>query len=348
MSTRAVVRIHINKIKNNIAFFREKYAGKIFAVIKANAYGLGAELISLYLENEVDGFCVATVEEGEKIRSCGIKKDIWVLGVLSKEDYIIAADNNLIATISSEESISEIKALEPYSIPKLFVAIDTGMHRLGLEKNVDVEKVFSNKRIKEKTVGLFTHFADGKNERRVFSQLGKLEEYSKIENTINNRLIKSTSSTDSGTTWNCFFECARIGMGLYGIGIDKLQRAVEFISYIVQVKTVRKGEYIGYGSDYTIEKDSLIAVVSAGYADGYPTVFNNVGVVIVRGKKTRVIGRICMDYCMIDATGIPGVSVGDEVLLFGEKNETECLKQGVFHYELLCGIGSRVKREYVF
>lgn len=332
----------------NLEILNSFCSGKIYAVVKANAYGLGGRNISKFIEESVDGFCVANVEECAELRECGIKKDILVFGASTADEYRLICRYNGIGTIYSRESFELVKTIDSTSIPRICVAIDTGMHRIGFDRR-DIIK-FSNLpgKLREKIVGIYSHYGDINDRMRADEQERKFREMSNnIEFSIGKRLFKSISNTNAILHFHDFFDVARIGIGLYGMNDKLLSDAVEIISKIVQIREIPLGEHVGYDDIFLTKSQKIIATVCIGYADGYGTVFSNRGIVRVRGTYVPVVGRVCMDYCMIDVTDVPDVSVGDDVVLFDETILRKYFPGEVSPYEFLCGIGNRVERIYI-
>jgi len=359
------LQIDLNKFKFNIKKIKDKLSAKtqIIAMIKADAYGNGAEnLIDTLIESKVNYVGVANALEGEYIRNYNNEINIIVLNQPTCEqiDYIVK--NDLICGVSDEMFIRELNdcAVEKGVIIRAHLEIDTGAGRNGILPSQldDMINLFNNL-TNVKLEGIYTHFtcADSDDEFTL-TQIEKFE--SVVERVREYGIDPIVHCANSAAIINypqVHFDMVRPGILLYGYYTDesiKGQIAVKpvekWISQISYIKRVPKGTAISYNKTFITERESVIAIVPVGYADGYKRAFSNKADVLINGKRARVVGTVCMDMIMIDVTDIDNVNIGDEVYLFDNKEITvdELAKiANTINYEIIVGIGKRVEREYI-
>jgi alanine racemase len=308
---------------------------ELMAVVKGNAYGHDVlEIVPIFLNNGATRLAVARLEEGIFLRKAGIDVPILVLGATLKEEAETALMYDITTSVCN---ISFIKKMNELSLKlkkkaKIHLKIDTGMGRLGVksEKAVDfIKKVLAFDHIIIE--GIFTHFsvADEKDKKyteeqfRKFSEILKILEKEKIKIPLKH-VSNSATLLDLKHMW---LDMVRPGIALYGLypskevkKVIKLIPAQRFKTRIVFLKELPAEKSISYGRTYTTyKKNTIIASLPIGYADGYSRLLSNKGEVLVRGRRMPIIGRICMDQCMIDVTDLPLVKIGDEVVLWGKQ-----------------------------
>lgn len=362
--------IDLDCIKHNMIEIRKQVGNKtIIAIVKADAYGHGAiDVSSVLLENGADKLGVAVITEALELRESGIEAPILILGYTPLDFACDLINQNIEQTVYSLDyaiGLSEI-ALNQGKEMNIHIAIDTGMGRLGFLPNEealnDIEKISKLKNINIK--GIFTHFssADETDKEYTIKQMNKFKEFNKKLEERNIKIEEKHLSNSAGIldVEEAYFDAVRPGIIMYGyypsneVMKEKinLKPALTLKSNIVHVKVLPKGEYISYGREFKTERESIIATLPIGYADGYTRALYKNGKVIINGKMAPIVGRICMDQCMIDVTDIEGVSVGDEVILIGEDkgvkfNADDIAKLlNTINYEVLCLIGKRVPRVY--
>ncbi|MCM1330398.1 MAG: alanine racemase [Ruminococcus sp.] len=340
-------------------------------VIKADGYGHGdRELLRLYEELGADFFCVSNITEALRLRANGCKGDVLILSWSDPEDMDIIAENNIISAIVSVENAQEIsrKASRPV---RAHIKLDTGMNRVGISA-MDTERCAAEiaeiaKLPNIAVEGVFTHFAvaDERSEESLrFTERQKELFFAAADRAeqLGVRLAHKHCLNSAGAIFHYDGRStlARFGIVLYGLKPDyslkmpiSLQPVMELKSVISHIKVIGRGETVSYGRTYTADGDRVIATVPCGYADGYPRLLSGRNEVLVRGRRARGVGRVCMDQMMIDVTDVPGAAVGDEVVLFG-KSGAEVItaddlaeKCGMIGYEIICGISGRVPRVYV-
>jgi len=363
MSRLTRATINLTALKNNLSVAKKfAPAQKIMAVVKADAYGHGIERIakslSEVLEND-EAFAVASIDEAIMLRAVGIKHTVFILeGFNSPSDLTLLVEHNLTAVVHHLSQISLLEANPDISKNlKIWIKIDTGMHRLGFSADV-VKKVYQSLlNIGVDTqIGLMTHFANAdaigheKNEHQL--------------NTFNNLIAGNPAETSLANSAAILsFPAAhghwvRPGIMLYGINpFVKQSRGdatygllpvMTLSASLIAVNKVLKDETVGYGSSWVCPEDMFIGIVSIGYGDGYPRHAPPGTPVLVNGKRVNLIGRVSMDMIMVDLRQQPEAKVGDDVVLWGEGLPIEEIADaaGTIGYELLCGVTKRVLFDY--
>lgn len=363
--------VDLDRLAHNMREIRKAAKSKdIIAVIKADGYGHGAlDIAPVLLENGATRIAVAVLNEAVELRRGGLECPIMILGFTppSLIDLILRYD--IEQTVYSYELAQELSVLaqKKNKIAKIHIAVDTGMGRIGFIPNEEsVEEVYKISKLPNIVIeGLFSHFsaADEKNKEYTSMQFTKYNWfYDRLkEKGININIRHIANSAAIIDLPETHFEAVRPGIILYGYypsnevykeKID-LKPVMSLKTNIVHIKKVPPGEYISYGRKFQTSKESIIATLPVGYADGYTRLLFNKAKVIVNAKLVPVIGRICMDQCMIDVTEVEGVKVGDEVILMGEQNEIKFTADdiaellGTINYEVTCMISKRVPRVYV-
>ena len=368
---RCYAEISLEAIGHNIREVKKRLPEgvKLLGVVKANAYGHGAFPVASYLENQVDYFATATIEEAVELRENGISAPILILGYVSPSQYGDLVEYDITQTIDSyaQALALEKEAARQNRKAKAHLAVDTGMTRIGFqvtEHDADeAAKIADLPHIELE--GMFTHFSCADQEDKTYCSM-QMEKYDKMTALLAERgvtipLRHICNSAGIMEFDDHRFEMVRSGIITYGIYPSEevkkerldLIPALSWKSHVIHVKEVGPGIGVSYGATYVTEKPmTRIATVSAGYADGYPRALSNQGCVLIHGKKAPIIGRICMDQMMVDVTDIPDVQVEDVVTLVGtDGDETITIEEianpaARFDYEMLCDISSRVTRVY--
>ena len=363
--------INLNNIRNNIINLKNCVPPetKVMLIVKADGYGHGAEEIIKYVDDLSDAYGVAIIDEAVTLREKGIDKMILVLSYTPKEYLKVAVEYGISQAVTDYETALYMSraAAELDMDARIHIKLDTGMGRLGF--SCDEEGLEEIKKISKLPdivfEGCFTHFskADEKDITYTKKQFEKYMDFiSRLEAEGITFKIKHVCNSAATIQYpEAALDMVRLGIAIYGlypsedVGKDmiELEPAMEIISQISYVKNVPAGRLISYGGTYETKRDSIIATVPVGYADGYPRALSNVGRVLINGKSVPVTGRICMDQFMIDVTDIPDVKKGDKVILLGKSGEevitAEELSEpaGSFNYEFVCGVGKRVPRKYI-
>ena len=342
---------------------------QILSIVKADAYGHGAVKISKALvRNGIHHLGTALVEEAVELRDAGIKIPIIVLGGIFKEQIPKIAEYSLTPVVYQEDFLKAVakEARKSNKKVNIHIKIDTGMGRIGVlpDEAVDfAKKAASQKNIKVE--GIMTHFADADLADKAYAEK-QMAEFTSIVNKLNEEGIDIpyqhiANSAALVSFENNKFNMARPGIMLYGYApsAEGKERGLNLIpvmslkTKVLHLKKVSAGTYISYGRTFVAKRDSVIATLPVGYADGYSRALSNKGFVIVKGKRAPIAGRVCMDMTMIDVTGIDGVEINDEVVLIGKQGKEAITADDVamltntISYEVLCCIGKRVPRVYI-
>ncbi len=357
------VEIDLQSIKNNLETVKSIVGEdvSILAIVKADAYGHGAVTVSKTLvDNGVHKLGVATLEEAMELRESGINHPIIILGGIQKNELDDVIKHGIIPTIYDLQILNDLsnaakKINKNYSY---HLKIDTGMSRLGI-KHQDVELFFekhakyNNLRLK----GLFTHLSmadeitkdyTGKQIKLFFESL---ERFKKLN--IEPEYYHLANSAAIQNFPESHGNMVRPGIMIYGAGAFNgytLSPVMKLKSKIIQLKNHDKGTSISYGGTYITGQNSLIATVPIGYADGYLRILSNKSYVSVNGELAPVVGRVCMDFIMVDVTKINNVNVGDVVTLFGDSNVSISDVAGwadTIPYEIMTLVGKRVHRLFI-
>lgn len=343
---------------------------KICAVVKANGYGHGAlEIAGILLENGADMIAVSSLNEAIEIRKKYQKAQTLILGYTSDGGIEEAVKYGAVQTIYTwEQAVEYSHAAEKTGIgTSVHIKIDTGMNRIGFQCNEEsVDKIIDISKLPNiKINGIFSHFAvaDEKDKAFTWHQYNKfnriVKELEKRGLSIPIKHISNSAAVIDLPEMN--LNMVRPGIILYGVypsnevnrsALD-LKQAMSLKARISNIKTLAEDGGISYGFSFYAPKGTKVATIPIGYADGYTRLLSNKGEVLVKGRKTRIIGTICMDQCMIDVTGIDEINIGDEVILFGSDGKNEITadevaeKIGTVSYEVLCAVGRRVPRVYL-
>jgi len=367
---RVWAEIDLDRLAHNLGQLRSVVpAGtEIMAVVKANAYGHGSYRVAKRLSEEgVRSFAVAEIDEAIELRRRGIKGELLVLGYTPTHRLSDIAGYDLTQTAVDADDAERLQACgEPL---KIQVKIDTGLGRLG-ESFERPERILSMYRHDRLTVtGTYSHLAsaDRPKTEAAFTRM----QFRRFEETV--ARIKEAGlapgrlhiqSSYGMLNYDCAgMDMARPGIALYGLlsnEKDRTRKAVELLpalslkTTVILVKAVRKGERIGYGGAFEAERDSVIATLSIGYADGISRELSERGgCVLIRGRKARIVGAVCMDQMLADVTDIAGVRQGDAATLIGEDGGQELTvgemarRTGTISNEIVAAIGNRVERVYV-
>ncbi len=368
---RVYAKIDLDAVEHNIIALKNhtKESTQIYGVVKADGYGHGAIPIAETIDEYVGGYGVATIEEAMQLRSHGVKKDILVMGVTPIPSYEEAIANHITITIFTKEQatlLSEVAKGKRVQQP-VHLKIDTGMNRIGIsasESGIVLAKEICGLEGLH-VVGIFTHFskADEPDDTYSHMQMDKfnwvIQELKKAGISIPYQHVANSAATMLFPEYH--FDYVRPGIAIYGLyPVEemqtcevKLKPVLELKTKVSYVKWVEEGSQISYGGTYITTIPQKIATIPVGYADGYPRNLSNKGYVLIKGKRAKILGKVCMDQCMVDVTDIPDVEIGEDVTLIGRDGEEVisvellCSLFGGFHYELVCDIGKRVPRMYL-
>lgn len=363
--------IDLKNIEHNITVVKEKVgACEIIGVVKADGYGHGAlETAQVLINNGVSSLGVGTLSEAIILREAGITCPIIILGLTpwAYHSELIEYDLTPVLASYTDTRVLSTLAVKAKKTMEVLLAVETGMGRIGfMPTEGSITEITGIHRLPNiKIKGLFSHFAIADENNKSYShwQLNNFENfYKRLEKVgvpINYRTIANSSAILKLP--ESYYEAVRPGILLYGYYpsdlIDKntleIKPAMTLKANIVFIKRVPPGYSISYGRKFTTERESIIATLPIGYADGYPRALSGKGRVIVKGQYAPIVGAICMDQCMIDVTDIPGVRKYEEVILMGSQSDKTITadeiaeKTGTVKYEIICRIGQRVPRVYI-
>ncbi len=366
--------INLDAIKNNINGFRTLVGDtEIIAVIKANAYGHGAlETAKLLTEIGVNTFAVASLREVAELRNGGIKGNILILGYTAPEDSKALLDFSASQTVFSKEyALALAESLR--GIDKklnIHIKLNTGMNRLGFDcRNIDNTVADVTEVLKKDCFcfdGIFTHFASADRDGDESLDFTKLQAQ-KFMNVCEGlaavgfvpKIRHCCNSAGIITMPNMHLDAVRLGVSLYGLTPDpnlelpiKLQPAMSLKSTVAMISKAEAGESVSYGRTFKAEKETKLATVTIGYADGYPRLLSGKGEVLIGGSRCKILGRVCMDQLVADVTHLADIQEGDEVVLIGRQGdefisaEEIAALSGTINYEIVCGISRRAPRYY--
>ncbi|HCL10880.1 alanine racemase [Alteromonas alba] len=350
-ATRAI--INPDAIRNN---FRRLSPGRdcvAIAVIKADAYGHGAVTVAKALAEQCDCFAIAICDEAAALREAGINQPLLVLeGPHDADDCRAAKAGNLILLVHNQQQLAWLDELEQSQRPEVWLKVDTGMHRLGFNAD-DIAKVLSSYDwLQQQQPVLVSHFAcaddpDNPNNAAQLQQFLALTGSLALPGCMANSAA-TLCNPPSQADW------CRLGIGLYGASPVTGHPAAEYgltpamtlIAQIIALHNVKQGETVGYSQTWTAPRDSVIATVGIGYADGYPRHCPNGTPVVVRGQRGQLVGRVSMDMITIDVTHIEAVALGDDVELWGAQLPVDEVADwaGTISYELITRVSARVPR----
>lgn len=337
--------IDLNALVNNYKKLRALHGGKAFAVLKANAYGHGAIRCAKKLEMDADAFAVAFLEEGIELREAGIQRPILLLeGVFDIRELRKAANHGFWITVSRPEQLEMIEQCSSAMRGlHVWLKLETGMNRLGL--NVSLAREYQSRLCATKAVSrvsFMTHLACADVEGDDFS-VKQIERLLDVTKGLNCELSFCNSAGVISAKGPCS-DWTRLGIGMYGVNpvpgsSVALEPVMELKSQIFDVKSVRKGEGVGYGCAVRVSRDSRVGIVALGYADGYPRSAMGCSV-LVDGQLTKTLGVISMDMLAVDITELHNSGLGSQVELWGKHIRVAEVARYVktIPYELLCNV----------
>lgn len=365
------VEISLDALRHNLRAFRASLPVemKIMAVVKADAYGHGAVQIARECIAEGASYlAVAFMDEALELRRGGIEAPILVLGYTPAEAVPLAVKYGITINVYSMDVLEALAKRGPEEPSvKIHIKVDSGMGRLGLNRTEDaiafIERALSLPGVEVE--GLFTHYACADEADKSYTR----EQYNKFEQVAGHFREKGISFTyvHAGNTATAIdtpeisYNMVRLGIGMYGLypseEVDmekvKLRPVMSLKTRIVMLKSMDEGAGVSYGALYHASRGEEVATLAVGYADGFSRMLTGKAHALVRGKRVPVVGRICMDQCMISLQDVSGAQLGDEVVMFGEQDglvlpaEELAEKLGTVNYEIVCMISHRVPRVYM-
>lgn len=360
-----ILEINLNALAHNLKEYQRvlKPSTKVMAMVKAFGYGSGgAEIAGILQFQKVDYLGVAYADEGVELRKAGITLPIMVMNP-EENAFEAIVENNLEPEIYSFDLLNSFdfflkgEALQQYPV---HIEIETGMNRLGFSVS-DIE-LLANMLVATpsfKIQSCFSHLAGSEEKEQDLFTEEQATIFKQAANQLQeklgyNFLMHIANSAAAIRHPHLQLDMVRLGIGLYGVdsaGTHKLdlQTVATLKSTVAQLKHLKPGESVSYNRKGVVKRDSVIATIRIGYADGYPRrLGNGIGKIAVKGKLAPVIGTVCMDMIMIDVTDIPGVQEGDDVTVFGKELSVSQVADwaSTIPYEIMTGISQRVKRVY--
>jgi alanine racemase len=360
----AWAEIDLAAFRRNVAAIRAMLpeGAQLVAVLKADAYGHGAVELARCLDERTAMIAVALLEEAVQLRDAGITHPILVLGALSEEQIAMAAERGIEVAAPSPEALRAACEVARYRDVKLHLKLDSGMGRMGLVES-DLAEAISLIRATPRLElrGIYTHFANAPEPKDPYT-LTQIATFDRLlaglrEAGVDAPLHHLANSAATVRHLVRPGEWARVGIALFGAETlddhsQRLEPVLRWRTEVVRVKTLPPDSPVGYGLTFRTQRESRIATIAIGYADGYNRLLSNSGEVLVLGRRSKIVGRVSMDLVTIDVTDIDGVSVGDEVVLLGRQGDEEISAEeiagrlGTISYEVLCSVGARVPRIY--
>jgi len=381
MSSHPLVWVEIDRaaLGHNLRLFRGLIGPgkKLLAVVKANAYGHGLlEVSRLALERDADWLGVHSLDEALALRADGLEAPVLILGAVALDDLAAAVEADARLTVYQPGTVDRLEAVcrRLKKKARVHIKVETGTNRQGVPEKQLLDLV---RRIRKSPrlllEGLSSHFANIEDTTDLSYPDYQLANYRRAVSLLEKRGIlvpvKHMSCTAATILFpKTRFDMARVGIGLYGLWPSKetyvsclhlhlkplkLKPVLSWKTRVVQVKTVAKGSFVGYGCTYRTTRPSRLAVLPVGYYDGYSRSLSNAGHVLIRGRRAPVRGRVAMDFIMVDVSDIPGVRVEDEAALLGrDGRETISAEQlaslaGTISYEILSRINPLIARRVV-
>ena len=362
------VKIDLDAISRNFDAVRAKAGVKVMAVVKADAYGHGAIQVARLLQDKCAFFGVSSMLEAMELRKAGLRTPILILGHTPVNAYPTAIREGIRPTIFHYEDAKALsQAAQEAGIRAPFhFAVDTGMSRLGFQPTAESADLCARIARLPGLVpeGLFSHFATADCADLSKARL-QAERFDRFYEMLQQRgvsvAIRHMDNSAGLMNFPNHYEMVRSGIVTYGMypsgevspELLKLEPALQFLSRVTHVKMLPAGREVSYGGTFVTTRDTRIATVPVGYADGYRRSLSGKFYVLIHGKKAPILGRICMDQLMVDVTDIPETAVNDRVTLVGRDGDEVITMEEIaaaadsFNYEFVCGISRRVPRIYV-
>ena len=364
----AIAEINLSAIAFNLAGIKKRVApAAIMAVVKADAYGHGAVEVSRHaLQHGAEYLGVALTQEGIELRQSGLECPILVFGGAWPEEADSLVAHDLEATVYDSNGLEALRAAaqNQNKSANIHIKLDTGMGRVGIDWRTAlpfVEKAARSGGIQLQ--GLYTHFATSDQIDKSFAYL-QLARFQQVVKQLETRGIRTPlkHTANSGAILDMpesYFDLVRPGVMMYGYYPSKetsesvpLRPAMTFKTRVLYVKSIERGTSVSYGRQFIAKKETHIATLQVGYADGYNRLLSNRGEVLIRGKRYPVVGRVCMDLIMANVGEDEDIATGDEAVLFGRQGNEEVTVQSIcdllntIPYEVTCWVSKRVPRVY--
>ncbi|EOD2821501.1 TPA: alanine racemase [Providencia stuartii] len=355
----ATALINRRALRHNLQRVRELAPhSRLIAIVKANAYGHGLTEVSTTLEDLVDGFGVARLKEALALRERGITAPIVLLeGFFEHSDLPLLVEHQIDTVIHCVEQLAMLEATELANPIKVWMKLDTGMHRLGVlpqDAEAFYQRLQACKNVKY-PINIISHFcqADEPELPTTANQIHCFKQF-----VANKAGEKSIAASAGILLWpDAHYDWVRPGIIMYGASPQEgtsaehfgLQSVMTLKSTLIAVREHAAGQCVGYGATWCSQRDTRLGVVAIGYGDGYPRSAPSGTPVLVNGRKVPIVGRVSMDMITVDLGPNANDKVGDEVILWGKSLPVEeiAAQTGIINYELLTKLTSRVVMEYV-
>lgn len=368
---RTAARINLDNLIFNAKSYKAALADDVslMCVVKADAYGHSVKAVSKCLQEDLNikWFAVSNIGEAIELRENQITGNILILGYTDPAEADTLIKYDIIQACVDLSYAEELNRFASKGKVKIHIKLDTGMTRIGIPCGdiinavKDAEKIYALENLS--VTGIFTHLcaADSDTPDDIAytdMQISRIKEVKRLMNQdgYDTGVCHWLNSAGGVYTEGQDSDLARLGIILYGLypnhALDvpiEMKPVMELVSTISMVKSVKPGTFVGYGRTFCAEKDMKIATITVGYADGYPRLLSNRGEVIIKGRKCKIVGNVCMDQIMADVTELD-VSAGDEAVLIGIQNGEQITADdiadlcGTIGYEITCGISKRVPR----
>lgn len=360
---RSWVEINMEQLIQNLNIYRKYSCAKnIIAVVKADAYGHGdIEVMKRLQQHGIDDWAVSNIDEAVRLRDNGCKGQIIILGYTPIDQVERLLKYNITQALLSEEYANALSKASDQVLCQF--AIDTGMNRIGIcaLKVDECERVIREYYKKVRLTGLFTHLcvADNSDQESVLfteKQITRFKNVTESVGDLNLPYIHCLNSAGGLKRIEMFNDYVRLGIILYGLKPSMemelpkgIKQCITWKSVVSMIKKIKAGDTVGYGRSFIAKRETIVATIPTGYADGYNRNLSNKGFVIIKGYKAPIIGKVCMDQFMVDVTSIPDVNMGDEVELINDAFTADDMGQMIetIGYEVICSISKRVPRIYI-
>ena len=361
------LQVDLDALEDNLRLVNQKAGTDVLAVVKADAYGMGAVTIAHALQAHCAFFGTANITEALELRRSGIQKPILILGRMPVSAYALAVAEDIRMPIFLYEDAKALsaEAVRQGKTARFHFAVDTGMSRIGFQPTEEAADICAAivKLPGIVAEGLFSHFATA-DCADLSAARAQAEKYDKFCAMLKERGVEvpiyHLDNSAGLMNFPKHYDMVRSGIVTYGMypsaevspALLPLAPALTWLSRVTHVKTLPAGRPISYGGTFVTERPTVVATVPVGYADGYRRSLSGKFHVLIHGQKAPILGRICMDQLMVDVTDIPNVSLDDTVTLVGrDGNEIITVEQiaaaaDSFNYEFVCGISRRVPRIY--
>ncbi len=370
MTRPTYAEVDLNAIKQNVIGIRNRLPKNtiICAVVKADGYGHGSlQAARAAIAGGAEWLALAIPEECIPLRDAGINVPMLVMGGITREQAGLSVDLNLDQCVFTKDIICvlEKEAEKRGKTSRVHIKADTGMGRIGIRTAKELKELLSciKKCPKVELAGFFTHFSvsDAYDKSYTLEQNEKFKEFINIVRAEGfDPIVHASNSAAVIDMPELSYDMVRPGISIYGLypsdEVDrqkvKLKPALRIVSHIAYVKEAGEGQYISYGRAYKTSGKTVIATLPIGYGDGLRRLLSNRGEVLIRGKRAKITGRVCMDQTMVDVTDIPNAGAGDEAVIIGKQGEDEITADEMakmldtINYEVVLSFLPRVERVY--